>query len=462
MDMMNVKKNKKPVKLRGIFIRYLSVFCVGIFLVAMLLVISFYMLLSKGIILPANYAEKQLPSVRKDIAASISVTPNLIPGLYKYAVYTTGGKMIAGNLQLGEAQNAWNITQMSNSGHSSIYFYNKIIRKNEVYVVRYTLMAQFSSPTLRRYLPNPELLIYIIFAFAFLTEALLLASSFGKTLTKKMSGLQKAMEKIQNQDLEFGIEFSGVLEIDNVLFAIDKMKNALGDSLKKQWDLEQTRREQISALAHDVKTPLTVVRGNAELLAETQLLREQKEYTDYIIESARQMERYVKSLIEISNTEMETVLYKENIDSKKYVKEICANINALASVKGIQVDFHIQNIPSVFAVDHDLLQRAIMNVVSNAVDYSPEQGKIIFSVESAENCILFSITDSGKGFSRDELMKVTEKFYTGDAGRSSKIHYGMGLYITKSIIERHNGKLLILNSPDTGGGRVIIEIPISL
>jgi len=461
MDLIKVQKDNNPVKLRRLFIRYLSVFCAVTLLLAVILISSFFVLLSNGVILPANYAENQLLSAKGAIAASTTLTPNLIPDLCRYAVYTTDGKIVSGNLSSGEAQKAWSLTQEGSSGQSLMNYYMKIARNDGFCIVRYNILAQFSSPALRASLPTPEFLVFLIFAFCFLLEIFVLASSFGKMLTRKMRGLQNATGKIQNQDLEFEVESSGVCEIDNVLFSIDKMKEALKTSLEKQWDLEQTRREQISALAHDVKTPLTVVRGNVELLAETYQTQEQKQYTNYIAESAHQMEQYIKALIEISNSEMRTVFCKEIIDSEKYIEEIRSRISALVSVKGLKVNFAIESLPPVFCADPELLQRAIMNVVSNAADYSPQQGEIGFSVEAADGHVRFCVTDSGTGFSPADLAQAAEQFYMGDLSRSSKAHYGMGLYITKAIVDQHNGTLTLSNSTVTGGGQVVIVIPVS-
>lgn len=86
------------------------------------------------------------------------------------------------------------------------------------------------------------------------------------------------------------------MEIDAVLQGIDNMKDSLKIALEKQWSVEQQKREQISALAHDIKTPLTIVKGNVRLLNETDMAEEQKSYCNYIEESSMQMERYLPSI----------------------------------------------------------------------------------------------------------------------------------------------------------------------
>lgn len=358
-----------------------------------------------------------------------------------------------------DATQAWKSTQAKDSRTYSVYHYFLIARKNEVCIVRYTYMAQFSSPLLRRFLPYPEILFFILFGIGFLLEIFLLAALFGKKLVQKMSTLQNATEKIQNQDLEFTVESSGILEIDNVLRSLDKMKETLKTSLKKQWRMEKERRKQISALAHDIKTPLTVVRGNVDLLLKTKQTEEQTEYTAFIRESTHQMEQYIKTLIEISKAEAGYSLNKTLIDSKCFIDSIHSQITALVAFKKLTLNFETHNLPKSFNADYDLLQRAILNIVSNAVDFSPENGGIIFNAGGTGDNIQFCIIDYGKGFSSDALKNATQQFYMADKSRTSKAHYGMGLFIAKSIAEQHGGTLSIANSAKTGGGKVTIELP---
>lgn len=457
---------KKQVKLRTIFIKYLFAFCISTpFIIILAITVTltlpnlFGSIPSKGI-LPSNYAENELIKSKDKIATSKKVTPNLIPNLCKYAVYTKSGKMLSGNLSSRTAKRAWKLVQNSQSSTNFFHYYLKIPRKNEVCIVQYSLAMQFASPTLRRFLPTPELLAAIIFCFGFILEVIILGRSFSQKITKKMSSLQNSVEKIQNQDLDFSIEPSGIFEVDNILFSMDKMKEALKTSMKKQWDLEEARKTQISALAHDIKTPLTIVKGNAELLTETEENDEQKEYTNYIIESSHDMERYIKALIEISKAETGYSIHKENIDTKQYLDELLSHIKALTSIKKLEVEFSSHNLPKTFNADCNLLQRAIINAVSNAVDYSKENSTITFSVEGTLKHIDFVICDSGSGFSKEALAKAKQQFYMGHSSRGNKFHYGMGLYIANSIVKQHGGKMELSNSSITKGAEVRICIPI--
>jgi len=101
-----------------------------------------------------------------------------------------------------------------------------------------------------------------------------------------------------------------------------------------------------------------------------------------------------------------------------------------------------------------------MNVISNAVDYSPNSGTLYLEIKLLDNKIYFIITDSGKGFSSEDIKLATKQFYMGDCNRTSRTHFGMGLYITESFVNLHGGILHIANSPITGGAQLTIEIPI--
>lgn len=459
MVLKNKFQLRKPRTLRRLFTGYIAAFCVGTILLAGFMIAGSAKLMSVGVILPANYGEVQLSAVKEKIESSDTVTPDMIPNTCSYGVFTRQGRFVSGNLSKEDAATAWKVTQVQSNNHYFVYYYLSIPRKNEICIVRYVLFMQFRSPVLRRFFPAPEILLYLIFGIGFLLEVFLLASSFGKRLAKKLQSLQTATGKIQNQDLNFSVESSGIYEIDNVLNSIDKMKEALKTSLQKQWELEQSRREQISALAHDIKTPITVVRGNADLLSETDQTVEQKDYTSYIADSTRQMEQYIKTLIEISKAESGYSLNRKNLDTNAFIMEIHTQISALTAAKKLSLHFETHDLPQSFYADSELLQRAILNIVSNAVDFSTENGTVIFNANCADDMIQFCTIDSGKGFSSDALKNATQQFYMSDKSRTSNAHYGMGLFIAKSIAVQHFGTLLIENSSETGGGKVTIQIP---
>ena len=113
-------------------------------------------------------------------------------------------------------------------------------------------------------------------------------------ISREISSLEQVTENISQQELNFERKSSKVLEIDAVLQSMDQMREALKQSLHRQWNMEQMRREQMAALAHDIKTPLTILRGNAELTLEAEELAEVKEYAEEIREETKTIENYLQ------------------------------------------------------------------------------------------------------------------------------------------------------------------------
>ncbi len=451
----------RTIKLRTFFTRYLLTLFSGFVLIVLIGIGLLFISLKTGFVLSVGDVEASIERQKAAIASAETVSVELIPSTCKYAVVSKNGKFLSGNMTTSEAAAAWDIVRSGKTISGSLLYtgldadcYFPIERPNGFCIVEYSSMSQFSSQLLREHLPVPEILLFCMILAAFLFEVILLSRRYGKKIGLKLVPLQNATEKIRGQDLAFEVQYSGIEEIDAALQSLDSMKTELRRSLEKQWKMEQTKKTQISALAHDLKTPLTVVRGNAEMLYDTEQTEEQKEYTRYIMKNADQMEQYVQMLIDISKAEAGYLLQRKDVSIRSFLDELYAQINALASMKQIKIKFDEKNLPDSISIDASLLQRAIINVASNAIDYSPKHGEVWISVSSENNNVKFTVTDSGKGFSPEDIQNATTQFYQGDFSRSSKQHYGMGLFIADTIVKQHGGTLVISNASPTGGGMV--------
>ncbi|MGE7942003.1 sensor histidine kinase [Lysinibacillus xylanilyticus] len=458
---METMKPNKGTRLHTFFLRYLLFLCIGTILLVVLLLSLFLFSFSTNIVLPANYEETQVSLSRDRIASSSSVTSDIIPDLVDYAVFSKDGQFFTGSLSEKEAIKAWNVMKKGETSSGS-QFYSYIERENEICILRYYLVPQYRSEILRKYLPNPQLLEFLLFIIGIVTYATVLAIHFGRSLKKKMFGLQEAIEKIQNQNLDFTINTSGIREIDEISVSLEHMREALNNSLKQQWESEQNRREQISALAHDLKTPLTIIRGNAELLQDTDQDDIQREYNDYILKNTMEIEKFTKELIDISKMEKNIVREKTNVKTDAFMTEVKDQMRALSLEKKLQVAVQKEMLPTLILIDEERFYRAIINVIANAVEHAPENGKVTLTVQGAADSIQFTVIDSGCGFSLRDLNEATKQFYRGDPSRNAGNHHGMGLYIAQSIVQSHGGTLQIANDLSAGGGKVTITIPINV
>ena len=456
---MGSVKNKRTIPLSLFYLKYFTYLVLGMLASIFVVIVVFQILLANEIIYPANYAEKLAQAASKEIADAEVVTEDLIPEPCQYILFSANGEIKAGNIEKDGIENAWRAVQENVPGING-YYYKVIERDAEYCVLQYRIIVQYKSPVMQRYLPAPEKLLPVCILCLIILAVIITAVCFGRALRKKLSPLIQATEKIQNQELEFSVISSDIREIDAVLKAVDDMRAALKKSLENQWQLEQTKKEQTLALAHDLKTPLTLARGNAELLYDTELTEEQKEYVDYIAGSSLQMQGYVQTLIEIAGDGYR--LQIQNTSLPSFLQEIVEQIKGLCVGKEIHLKEDFEYSGQFFMVDHDLLIRAFINVFSNAVEYTPIGSTIIFEVSEENDYIVFSVSDSGIGFSAEALQHATEQFYMEDRSRNSKSHFGIGLFMVDSVIRQHKGQLILDNSEKTGGAKVVMKIPCCL
>lgn len=270
---------------------------VGLVIVAYLLL---YLLISVGCIYPANYAEQKINEAYDTILRADKVTAEMIPALCDYVIFSENGEKIGGDLSEQYEQIAWNVAKYGNA--SGKYFYKVIVRENEYVVLQYRLTPQYHSAFLREHFIGPQNVMIIMSVIGAVEIIIIQSIRFGKRIKKQMQPVLDAIGQIKDQNLEYETSCSGIKEFDDCLSAIDDMRDALRESLEKQWKTEQEKKQQMSALAHDIKTPLTIVRGNAELLSETELTTEQKNNITYVLNGTTQIQSYVKQLIDVTKS----------------------------------------------------------------------------------------------------------------------------------------------------------------
>lgn len=262
--------------------------------------------------------------------------------------------------------------------------------------------------------------------------------------------------------MDFQTSQSTIKEFNQVLSGLDHMRIALRESLMENWKAEQDKQNQISALTHDLKTPLTVARGNAELLAMTSLDENQTDLLEHFQKGIAQVDAYVKELSELNKMSLKKTLTLEEVPVKEFVEDIYDQTLSLAQTKQINVVFDKKEIAkeSIGNWDKSLLNRAIMNIVSNAVEHTPSGSQLLLTARVEEDEFKFICLDSGPGFSLESLENATQLFYQEDKSRQSRNHSGLGLTIANDIIRLHYGSLSLANDNGTGGAKVTIILPL--
>ena len=278
-------------------------------------------------------------------------------------------------------------------------------------VVSYRLIARFASPVLQHIFPNAELSFLILFLFLLIADIVFISLKYARRLNRELQKLADAARRVGEQTLDFDVQRTGLLEFNRILDSLEHLKTDLQSSLTEQWAMEQQKKQQLTALAHDVKTPLTIVRGNAELLLETGLTEEQHEYAAFILEHSGQIQRYVTGMMEISrpvNTSGDVC------ELRKLLDIMAENIESLGKRKHLSCRLLTRNLPDSLPVPREEFQRILDNLTDNAVQYSPEGGTVFLYAELSEEHLLLRIRDEGKGFSGEALSLAATEFYRSD------------------------------------------------
>lgn len=451
----------KIATLRTAFIKYLVMLIGSLALSVITPFLIFTIFASLGIVNYANQSEEFVKTIAPVLASTpdlADVTENMPPGC-DYLLLDKSYTILETSLKNDDVKSALRYaTDGVNNANNGKQFL-LITRDKELIVLQYYIGSRFINPWLNKYFPSPEMILYSLIALNCVFVCILLTIRFSRRLQKQLVPIMNATEEISSQNLDFEIGHSNIKEFEDVLLSFSKMRDNLKNSLEQQWVAEQMQKEQIAALAHDLKTPLTVIQGNADLIIETDLDEEQRLYAEYISNSSEQMQLYIRTLIDISRAATGYQLRMENVDLPAYVEQLRGQIDALCQTKKIGLQMEIEHLPALLSADKLLLERAIMNVVNNALDYSPQDSYISISITGNKGGLQVSVTDAGPGFSQENLLHAEEQFYMADHSRSSNLHFGMGLFITKSIVQHHGGQLDLSNSEKTGGAQVTISIP---
>lgn len=450
---------KKRTSLKASFWKFLCMLLVGLITSAVIPFIFLYIGVSTNFITYADYSERSTKNLVSVIAATPDLTEVQLPMGCKYLVLSKNYEILETSLEGEELEQAMEYAVSGKPNAAVQKQYLLVTREKEYVVLQYYIGSQFTNEWLNEHVPSPEILLYIFIGANGIAVSVILTTKFSRNLRAQLAPLFDATEQVAQQNLDFEVGHSNIREFEEVLHSFSNMKENLKSSLEKQWSAEQLQREQIAALAHDLKTPLTVIQGNVDLISETKLDEEQQLYAGYITESSEQMGVYIKTLIDISRTVAGYQLQFEKVPMADYMKQMETQINSLCLTKGINLSAEIDTSLGTCNIDKLLLERAVMNVVNNAIDYSPSHGTLYIKASNRGEFLEITITDEGSGFSTEASLHAQEQFFMGNKSRTSRMHFGMGLYITSNIIKQHKGQILLGNSDKTKGAEVLLKIP---
>ncbi len=217
-------------------------------------------------------------------------------------------------------------------------------------------------------------------------------------------------------------------------------------------ELDKMKSEFVATVSHDLKTPLTAIRGFADLVAMSGSLSEQqKEFIGRIKEVTREMAALIGDLLDLGKIEAGVEMEQVPCDLKALAVEVVHDLEFRAQEKKIVLEMQMpEKVPAVIG-DPGRLKQVLMNLVGNAIKYTPEGGHVWIRISSEDGRLLTSVQDTGIGISPHDQKQIFHKFYRVRTEETAHIEgTGLGLSIARSIVERHGGRIWVESEPGKG------------
>ena len=270
---------------------------------------------------------------------------------------------------------------------------------------------------------------------------------YRKKLRNPITQLQNGVERIQEDNLDFHIEYDGDDELGRLCCSMEKMRRELRQKHKALWESLEQRKLLNASVAHDLRTPITVLKGYLDYLEKN--IPQDKLTEDMLLDTVSSMqgavnrlELYVESVRDIEKIEnIEIEKRSENV--KLLLNELRSNVRQLAGDKEIIIsnDITVDKIQ----IDKGVFFRILENLLQNALRYAEKQVSI--NLSHKKDFLILTVKDDGKGFSAADLEKATTVFYSND---KEKQHFGIGLSVCKILCEKHGGLLCVGNEKEKG------------
>lgn len=265
-------------------------------------------------------------------------------------------------------------------------------------------------------------------------------------LKKPLAELRTASNKITNNDLDFTLEYDSSDELGQLCASFEIMRITLVNNFSEMWRQVEERKRLNAAFAHDLRTPLTVLKGYNEILQASEC-NKTKGTAVTMGKHIYRMENYVNSMSNLQRLEDTKPEYAE-VSLQPFLSSLYESAEIMCTRNGKKLCLENNLSVSHLFFDSSFVSQVCNNLISNAIRYA--QTTITLSFAPMDTGLLLSVSDDGKGFHKNSLHRATNPYFTEEINHSE--HFGLGLYICKLLCERHGGYLKIEN---TSNGAIV-------
>ncbi len=431
---------------------------------------------------PANYYERMVPAIEKKVGERKGLLAvksgqekleQIVPAKgFRYKVVDKKGVFLYGRLTDQEDVPPKELSKNLNlveGDYENVFVKYIPITDGEGNVqgvlILYYELKMTSVDEADSYLLPLGTLVFLITPFVyFILFTFIFVRRLSKEINAPLKQLMNATAYIRNRDLDFTIApFEKIVEIQYLTESFEDMRNALQQSLEREWKLEKARKDMVAALAHDIRTPLTIIHGHIEGLEEAKK-KDIDRFDRYLHVIKMNVQRAVKLVHDLNQTAVlehdQFRLSKSAFDLVAFLDEKAREYTLMCKSRNVDFKSGIQDNrkrKDHMIADADRLSQVLDNVIANSIRFA-EEGSIRFEVAITDTMLSLKITDDGPGFKNGEDAIVFTSFYQGNSGNRGNGHAGLGLYIAKSIIEKHGGSIQAGNNGEKGAV-IAIRIP---
>lgn len=428
--------------------------------------------INAGFVYEASWGPANAREVAEGLARDGVCGQQDVPTAYRYLILNKDGYVLTTDLEGKRLEDATEMARAAlaadpgtvevEGGGSGLTYAAFPLKGGGACALVSEYLPQWVSRDLAGLLPNPQNLMLVGAAAG--SALALVARRASRVISRKMAPLAEAAGRVGAGDLDFAVGSTNVREVNDVLAAMDAMRASLAESLEARWAAERGQREQVASLAHDLKTPLTVLRANADFVAEE--LEDEKDAdlaaaARDIAGSVERLDGYVRLLIEASRGSGGAE--RAPMRPAELCEQVLAEAAQIARARGVTLDAAtgpaVAGAPEA-PLDRTALARAAANLVANAAEHA--RSRVAVSCDVAGGHLVIEVSDDGPGFSPAALERGCEHLFTDDSSRSSRDggrHYGLGLHAASEAASAHGGSVSLANSP-SGGAVATIAVPL--
>ncbi len=274
-------------------------------------------------------------------------------------------------------------------------------------------------------------------------------------LTRRFQVMREIVKKFEQGDYQARIPVQSRDEMGQLALAFNQMADRIVENVDILKRTDDLRRELVANVSHDLRSPLASIQGYLEtiLMKEDSLRREElQKYLQIILDNARMLNNLVSELFELSKLDARQIQPKKELFSMaELTQDVVVKFKPLAEKLGVRLQTSFpEDLPPVYA-DISLIDRALSNLIDNALRYTPENGKVAVELSQRNQKVWVMITDNGPGIAAEELPRIFDRFYRIDKSRTRTYGgAGLGLAIAKKIVELHRSTIRVQSTLNHG------------